>query len=390
MPHLNSSKTMGNEECDAREKRYWLGNIDDVGNMDGKELESLYVSKVPLASHADLEPYIQRIADGDTSPLLTKQLITTLSLRVYPTREGGKILEFIYGNKLFKTKGGLSAGTATTITSQARVQTEGQPTRLNHTLVRPKSAEYGSTESWIGVNMDPSFNAQDVTFVVVPTFSYFEFIPLHLQHHKACDHMVSNAVVGDVDYLEDDPVPLSKVEIGKQYEIVLTTFTAFVDHGYIVSRKNNSIGPLELCIVEQAGVRKCNKFVWYDPELDNSWYREHLYHMYGQLHPHQMQDIDTEIRSQELLMILQDDFASLQDDHRQSQKNASFWKKTYECVLGMIIEYVEGRGPSSIDMLSMLQGGVFSHLQTDAFALPLSTAGPSSLTVVSTTHTPDC
>ncbi|GJU63934.1 indole-3-acetic acid-amido synthetase GH3.10 [Tanacetum coccineum] len=34
----------------------WLGNIDDVGNMDGEELESLYVSKVPLASHADLEP----------------------------------------------------------------------------------------------------------------------------------------------------------------------------------------------------------------------------------------------------------------------------------------------------------------------------------------------
>ncbi|GKA54389.1 hypothetical protein Tco_0753338 [Tanacetum coccineum] len=32
----------------------------------------------------------------------------------------------------------------------------------------------------------------------------------------------------------------------------------------------------------KAGVRKCNKFVWYDPELDNSWYREHLYHMYGQ------------------------------------------------------------------------------------------------------------
>ncbi|GJR15704.1 indole-3-acetic acid-amido synthetase GH3.10 [Tanacetum coccineum] len=82
--------------------------------------------------------------------------------------------------------------------------------------------------------MDPSFNAQDVTFVVVPTFSYFEFIPLHLQHHKACDHMVSNAVAGDVDYLEDDPVPLSKVEIGKQYEIVLTTFTgercSFDDH----------------------------------------------------------------------------------------------------------------------------------------------------------------
>ncbi|GJX20572.1 hypothetical protein Tco_0223249 [Tanacetum coccineum] len=84
------------------------------------------------------------------------------------------------------------------------------------------------------------------------------------------------------------------------------------------------------CVPQQIpGVRKCNKFVWYDPELDCSWYRNHLYHMYGQLHPHQMQDIDTEIRSQELLMILQDDFASLQDDHRQSQKNASFWKKMF-------------------------------------------------------------
>ncbi|GJW12850.1 indole-3-acetic acid-amido synthetase GH3.10 [Tanacetum coccineum] len=343
----------------------WLGNIDDVGNMDGEELESLYVSKVPLASHADLEPYIQRIADGDTSPLLTKQLITTLSLssgttegrqkfipftshssmttlqifklaaayrsRVYPTREGGKILEFIYGNKLFKTKGGLSAGTATThYFASQEFKLKQQQTKSytcspqevilsgdykqstychfllglfyspqveiitstfaysivqalnlfqdywkdicndlsNGTLspritlpcirksvvdlikpdlclakcIRSKceeleqsgwyglipklwpnakyvysimtgsmlpyleklkhysgdhlplvSAEYGSTESWIGVNMDPSFNAQDVTFVVVPTFSYFEFIPLHLQHHKACDHMVSNA-----------------------------------------------------------------------------------------------------------------------------------------------------------------------------------------------------
>ncbi|GJU56417.1 indole-3-acetic acid-amido synthetase GH3.10 [Tanacetum coccineum] len=31
---------------------------------------------------------------------------------------------------------------------------------------------------------------------------------------------------------------------------------AFVDHGYIVSRKNNSIGPLELCIVEQGTFKK--------------------------------------------------------------------------------------------------------------------------------------
>lgn len=59
----------------------WLVHIDDIAKMDAQALQSLYVSMVPLASHADLEPYIQRIADGETSPLLTKQPITTLSLR---------------------------------------------------------------------------------------------------------------------------------------------------------------------------------------------------------------------------------------------------------------------------------------------------------------------
>ncbi|KAJ0812236.1 putative GH3 family protein [Helianthus annuus] len=367
----------------------WLGDID-VHNMDAEALQSLYESMVPLASHADLDPYIQRIADGETSPLLTKQPITTLSLssgttegrqkyvpytshsskttlqifklaaayrsRVYPMREGGKILEFIYGSKQFKTKGGISAGTATThyFASQEfklkqqqtnsftcspqevifsgdykqstychfllglfySPQVEFVTSTFAHCIVQalgffeeywrelcndlfhgtlspritlpgirtsvldiiepnphlatwvssqceeleesdwygliPKlwpnakyvysimtgsmqpyleklkhysgdhlplvSAEYGSTESWIGVNMDPSSAPENVTFTVVPTFSYFEFIPLHRQ---ACD-----TVVGAVDdYQEDDPVPLSKVNIGQQYEIVLTTFT---------------------------------------------------------------------------------------------------------------------------------------------------------------------
>jgi hypothetical protein len=36
---------------------------------------------VPLATHADIEPYIARIADGDTSPVLTAKPITSISLR---------------------------------------------------------------------------------------------------------------------------------------------------------------------------------------------------------------------------------------------------------------------------------------------------------------------
>nr|GEU77874.1 hypothetical protein [Tanacetum cinerariifolium] len=60
------------------------------------------------------------------------------------------------------------------------------------------------------------------------------------------------------------------------------------------------------------GLKKCKKFYWYDPELDNEWYRRHLYGMYEQLNPHQIQDLATEISSHEQLIILQDEFPGLQ------------------------------------------------------------------------------
>ncbi|XP_027927927.1 indole-3-acetic acid-amido synthetase GH3.10-like isoform X2 [Vigna unguiculata] len=216
------------------------------------------------------------------------------------------------------------------------------------------SGDYGSTESWIGINVDPSLPPEKVTFAVVPTFSYFEFIPIYRHKHKQ-----DSSFVADHDFVEDEPIPLSQVKVGQEYEIVLTTFTglyrcrlgdvvevggfhngtpklnficrrkliltvnidknterdlqivvekgsqilnkakaelvdytsyadmsnepgcyvifwevkgeaedkvleaccremdaAFVDHGYVVSRKTRSIGPLTLCIVERGTFKK--------------------------------------------------------------------------------------------------------------------------------------
>ncbi|KAL8502311.1 hypothetical protein ACS0TY_021448 [Phlomoides rotata] len=500
----------------------WLGDVK-VQDLDAPTLEALYTSLVPLVSHADLEPYVQRIADGDTKSTLTREPITTLSLssgttegkqkyvpftrhsskttlqifklasayrsRVYPTREGGRVLELIYSSKRSKTKGGITVGTATThvyaseefkikhketkslICSPQEVISSGDykqstychlllglhysdkveyiTSTFAYSIVQafrsfeevwkeicndiregdvstsriiipdvrkavldvlmspnpclaskiedkcqelegndwggliPKlwpnakyvysimtgsmqpylsklkhyagdlplvSADYGSTESWIGVNLDPCLPPEKVTFAVIPTFSYFEFIPLH----KSGEH----------DYIEDDPVPLSGVKIGQEYEVVLTTFTglyryrlgdvvevggfhgntpklnficrrkliltvnidkntekdlqsvverasqmllrnsraelldftshanvankpghytiyweikgeveegllgeccremdaSFVDHGYVVSRKCNTIGPLELCIVEKGTFKKIMEY----------------------------------------------------------------------------------------------------------------------------------
>ncbi|XP_031105915.1 indole-3-acetic acid-amido synthetase GH3.10 [Ipomoea triloba] len=374
----------------------WVGDRD-LNVEDGALLESLYTSLVPLSSHADLEPYVQRIADGDAAPLLTHHPITTLSLssgttegrqkflpftrhcsqttlqisklaaafrsRIYPTSEGKRILEFIYSGKQFETKGGVRAATVTThiyaseefkekqreiksftcspdevifsgdykqstychlllglhygaevefvastfaysiiqaflyfeehwreicndisdgtlsakislpkcresvlkiltpnpdLAARIRRDCEEleredwlglipklwpnakyiysimtgsmQPylTKLRHYAGKLPlvSADYGATESWIGVNVDPSSPPEKVTFAVIPTFSYFEFIPLHRQKSQQSYNNNDNAShLPTDDFLEDDPVPLSQVKIGQEYEVVLTTLT---------------------------------------------------------------------------------------------------------------------------------------------------------------------
>lgn len=60
--------------------KQWLGDAE-IQDLDDSELESLYKTSVPLAVHADFEPFIRRIADGDTSPLLTQYPVTALALR---------------------------------------------------------------------------------------------------------------------------------------------------------------------------------------------------------------------------------------------------------------------------------------------------------------------
>ncbi|KAL5727097.1 Jasmonoyl--L-amino acid synthetase jar6 [Ranunculus cassubicifolius] len=115
--------------------------------LDGRTDPESFKTCIPIACHNDLDPYIQRIADGDSSPILTGKPISAISLssgttqgkpkfvpfndelvkstmQIYRTsyafrnREfpigNGKALQFIYSSKQFKTNGGLPAGTATT------------------------------------------------------------------------------------------------------------------------------------------------------------------------------------------------------------------------------------------------------------------------------------
>ncbi|KAK4483518.1 hypothetical protein RD792_010715 [Penstemon davidsonii] len=346
--------------------------------LNGRTDPDSFKSFVPLATHTDLEPYIHRIADGENSSILTGKPITTISLssgttqgkpkfvpfndelvedtmKIYKTsyafrnREypigNGKALQFIYGSKQFKTKGGLAAGTATTNiylnaefkkTMRAmqtpccspdevifgpefhqslychllcglifRDQVQVVSSTFAHSIVHafrtfeqlweqlvndiregvlssritvpsirtamskllkpdPElanriynkclglsnwygviqelfpntkyiygimtgsmepyliklrhyagglpllSADYGSSEGWIGANVNPKLPPELVTFAVLPDIGYFEFIPLKEDVH-GLEH-------------ERQPIGLTEVTIGEEYEIIVTNF----------------------------------------------------------------------------------------------------------------------------------------------------------------------
>lgn len=356
------------------------GRIDDPQH---------FKSCVPLVTHADLEPYIQRIADGDTSPVLTADCIPWISFssgttngkrklipfnkdllastfqiyyisgayrsRLFPIKPGGRVLEFVYGSKQSYTKGGLLASTATSNVYHSEsfklykknIQILGcspdevifgsdsrqsmychllcgllysnevqymsstfsysiveafrtfeqvwqqlcddiREGRLNEQITVPPmraavsnllkpdpdladaiyekcmnignwhgvipkiwpnakyiisimtgamepylkklrhyagnlpllASEYGSTEGWIGANIDPTSSPENTIFTVVPNIGYFEFIPLHL---RLGDSKLGESVA-TADYIESEPVSLTEVKVGQQYEVVLTTF----------------------------------------------------------------------------------------------------------------------------------------------------------------------
>ncbi|URD97602.1 indole-3-acetic acid-amido synthetase GH3.5 [Musa troglodytarum] len=363
----------------------YLRNLGLGGRTDPESFRAC----VPLVTHRDLEPYIQRIADGDASPVLTGKPITSISLssgttqgkpkflpfndelvqstmQIYRTsfafrnREhpigNGKALQFIYSSRQVKTKGGLIATTATTnvyrseqfkrtmkdIQSQCTSPDEVifgpdfQQSLYCHLLcgliysnevqiisstfahsivhafrtleqvweelcmdiregvlssritvpsirsavskllipnpsladsiynkcvrlsnwygVIPElwpnakyvygimtgsmepylkklrhyagslplmSADYGSSEGWIGANVNPSLIPELATFAVLPNIGYFEFIPLEKPEQQ--EQELENSA-STIHYIESEPVGLTEVEVDKEYEIVVTNF----------------------------------------------------------------------------------------------------------------------------------------------------------------------
>ncbi|GMI98446.1 FAR-RED INSENSITIVE 219, JASMONATE RESISTANT 1 [Hibiscus trionum] len=361
----------------------YLQNLGLNGRTDPESFKAC----VPLVTHKDLEPYIQRVVDGAFSPILTGKPLTTISLssgtsqgkpkflpfndklmettmqifrtsfafrdREFPI-ENGKSLQFIFSGKQTKTKGGLLAGTATTnvyrnpqfrnvmksmrapICSPDEVifspdfhqslychllcgllfreEIQFVSSAFAHSnvlafrtfeqvweelcadiregvlssrvsfpslrsamakLLKPNpeladliekkclglsswyglipqlfpnvkyiygimtgsmepylkklrhyagdvpliTADYGASEGWIGVNVNPTLPPESATYAVPPNIGYFEFIPLK---ENVEEHMQDEVNKSSLS-VEPKPVGLTEVKVGEEYEIIVTS-----------------------------------------------------------------------------------------------------------------------------------------------------------------------
>ena len=85
------------------------------------------------------------------------------------------------------------------------------------------SADYAATEGWIGVNIGPTSTPTDVSFTILPTLAFFEFIPLSRTRSTHINDMSNGGGAALAAYDEGVPVGLTDVKVGQEYEIVMTT-----------------------------------------------------------------------------------------------------------------------------------------------------------------------
>ncbi|XP_071700429.1 probable indole-3-acetic acid-amido synthetase GH3.1 [Rutidosis leptorrhynchoides] len=67
---------------------------------------------------------------------------------------------------------------------------------------------YASSECYFGLNLNPLCEPSDVSYTIIPNMAYFEFLPQEPHFESNKDHLVD----------------LVNVEMGKEYELVVTTY----------------------------------------------------------------------------------------------------------------------------------------------------------------------
>ncbi|XP_057751638.1 indole-3-acetic acid-amido synthetase GH3.6-like [Arachis stenosperma] len=75
---------------------------------------------------------------------------------------------------------------------------------------------YASSECYFGVNLTPLCKPSDVSYTLIPTMCYYEFLPVNRTNSDHSDSLS--------DKEQQDLVELVDVKVGQEYELVVTTY----------------------------------------------------------------------------------------------------------------------------------------------------------------------
>lgn len=80
---------------------------------------------------------------------------------------------------------------------------------------------YASSECYFGLNLNPLCKPSEVSYTLIPTMAYFEFLPLNRKN--GITHSLANPKTLN-EKIDKELVDLVDVKIGQEYELVLTTY----------------------------------------------------------------------------------------------------------------------------------------------------------------------
>ncbi|KAG5551146.1 hypothetical protein RHGRI_009539 [Rhododendron griersonianum] len=81
---------------------------------------------------------------------------------------------------------------------------------------------YASSECYFGVNLNPLCKPSDVSYTLIPTMAYFEFLPVQRNNDVNTNSIAMPKTLDEKE--QKELVDLVDVKLGQEYELVVTTY----------------------------------------------------------------------------------------------------------------------------------------------------------------------
>ncbi|KAH9712155.1 putative indole-3-acetic acid-amido synthetase GH3.1 [Citrus sinensis] len=156
-------------------------------NLDGATDSDTFKSKVPVVTYEDLQPEIQRIANGDRSAILSSHPVSEFLTSSGTSAGERKLMPTIHEeldrrqllfSLLMPVMNLIWPNTKYLDVIVTGAMAQYIPTLDHYSGGLPLACTmYASSECFFGLNMKPMCKPSEVSYTIMPNMGYFEFLP---------------------------------------------------------------------------------------------------------------------------------------------------------------------------------------------------------------------